>query len=1139
MSKYSTIPVRENSLTLDIENLKLLQDEQIRLTAYETRILMYYISGGNEEYGGTVPDAVREEDQDLRGWFAEHYGENYLSYLTSDTQALLTSKDKIAKIRSDFELNPYGYILRTGAVNDYHLGRIVSHAAAINKHRNAALQHSGDLVTKCGKLLLEGKIPTPSLFSTLHSSISNWYSLKGITTEFLMLDKHLSAHNLTNKNSSINHTTYLVQVVMALMDVHKASMPVDTWHNYEVPNAKVNAITAEDIKNMIEATDGVEVNAETLANIGSLRSQLARLAGEIELAENAGWNVKPKITKEIQDGFKSWSELSPTLTTPEFRMMYAEYGSLPIGAEVPRGAKYRTSSGGFVKGYKVHETSDLYINYDKYKMLLQSKFNLEQLSTIKQAEVDASLSEGAKVKDFHLTPSAKIWAALTVQEDGVMTNYKTRWVKYIFARVKQAYGLKYATKSLELAPGSYSPYPVLHIPHTYNGEIGDPLNYIDVSKLIQFYGQAYLGGTPTAYWSKNLSYRIFIKKNEGNAAIAQHTEIYLYDANIKTGGIGSTNVLIGKATTEVESAKGIIGAFLPDIPLYNPGVNTSLTSELTQSFSDKVLHTPSLQSWLNNGNKDPFHYAYVINSSWDPLHGEKLKKRWATYLLGGVPRKYWEDISSSNPAFANTHIDWVRANQWSKSKFKGIGVFSPSLSTLRYDPIGNYQNIPEFYEADGTIAATEMKCIAFPKAASEKIVEFMNTVPGRISKILNSVTKESNSAWSGTTHDFLNNWQKMGMANGWSAAESDWPEVPLKQFARSPGSRSAPKYFYDKQTLMALLRPMGTFLENKTETLFIKDPRNAMTKAYNRLITTKPGFGENPISANYPHHGGGLPSLLLENETEGSHLYRYTQCFDIEDFGEEYSDYMALLGTIAYFNSYHLLTDPHKTQRTYPEWCKPFKGKINSLVDSVVGSYSGSTIYSSQINDTEDVSIMHRVLKELGAFNAMTEMPVFDVPEFHIRWLSVGLQESKMIDNPFVNGYPLVPVGGLEAQAFLGLNKTYGDVFYNAILNTAVLQPVFKQPTANYYMYSSLRVPVNAIGVSSKTYGMRPGVAYSFDTVSQTQSFTKMLTSSSGRITYTALGGVAGVAFMGLLGLTMYRNINNEGAFADVRFKAD
>ena len=109
MSKYSTIPVRENSLTLDIENLKLLQDEQIRLTAYETRVLMYYISGGNEEYAGTVPDAVRDEDQDLRGWFSEHYGENYLSYLTSDTQAILTSKEEH---RFTFRLEDFIWILR-------------------------------------------------------------------------------------------------------------------------------------------------------------------------------------------------------------------------------------------------------------------------------------------------------------------------------------------------------------------------------------------------------------------------------------------------------------------------------------------------------------------------------------------------------------------------------------------------------------------------------------------------------------------------------------------------------------------------------------------------------------------------------------------------------------------------------------------------------------------------------------------------------------------------------------------------------------------------------------------------------------------------------------------------------------------
>ena len=43
----------------------------------------------------------------------------------------------------------------------------------------------------------------------------------------------------------------------------------------------------------------------------------------------------------------------------------------------------------------------------------------------------------------------------------------------------------------------------------------------------------------------------------------------------------------------------------------------------------------------------------------------------------------------------------------------------------------------------------------------------------------------------------------------------------------------------------------------------------------------------------------------------------------------------------------------------------------------------------------------------------------------------------------------------------------------------------------------------------------------------------------SGGLTYTGLAGITGVAFVGLLGAAMFKNIDAEGAFADVRWKTD
>jgi hypothetical protein len=489
----------------------------------------------------------------------------------------------------------------------------------------------------------------------------------------------------------------------------------------------------------------------------------------------------------------------------------------------------------------------------------------------------------------------------------------------------------------------------------------------------------------------------------------------------------------------------------------------------------------------------------------------------ATYLLGTRGGKWYDKVSNSNPAIGNTHTDWLRATTYSGSKFKGITTFKPSLKTLHYDPVGVYLDSPEFYNAKNAAQATQLYCVAFPTSTTEKIVDFMNSVPARIANLLNQATNIPNSPWYERSAAVAQ-WRNAGLFGGWNAVESNWAEIPRKQFASAPGSPSTNRTFYDKRSFLDIIEPMATFLFDRTEALFIKDPATLIERAYAKLLQNKPA--------------------LPDDVKSGLHYYNITNCYDVTDFGDIYQDYMALLGAITYFNSYHMLLDAGGF-RTYPEWCKPFKGKIDAIISSVIGNPSHIVIYDTVINDTEDVSNMHQVLNRLSAFEGMTEMPVLDIPEFHVKWTSRG-PTTTVIDNPFAGGIPQVPVGGLEAQAFPGLNNTYGDVFYDTITNTAVLQPVFRQLTKNMYIYSTLRIPVNTRGVSSKIYGMRPGTSYSFDSQAVSSGKIRNLKSGgSGQLTYTGLAGATGLAFIGLLGVTMFKNINAEGAFSDQRWKIE
>ena len=139
---------------------------------------------------------------------------------------------------------------------------------------------------------------------------------------------------------------------------------------------------------------------------------------------------------------------------------------------------------------------------------------------------------------------------------------------------------------------------------------------------------------------------------------------------------------------------------------------------MEDSYATKISGDPTLKAWLRTSMKSGFHYAYVINSAWLPEYqisdgtNTFVTSRAPTYLLGTYGKH-------------NEHMDWLRAATYSKSNFKGVSTFSPSMETLKFNQFGHKQNVPEFYEGRNALTATEMHCVAFPKRAAENIAKFM------------------------------------------------------------------------------------------------------------------------------------------------------------------------------------------------------------------------------------------------------------------------------------------------------------------------------------------------------------------------------------------------------------------------------
>ena len=343
----------------------------------------------------------------------------------------------------------------------------------------------------------------------------------------------------------------------------------------------------------------------------------------------------------------------------------------------------------------------------------------------------------------------------------------------------------------------------------------------------------------------------------------------------------------------------------------------------------------------------------------------------------------------------------------------------------------------QVFNAKNTLHRSQLKLIAFPQSATSKIIEWTKTVPSQIIELLNTVNAKPDSGW----YDFKHTVSRNTIYNPTYRGQ---PSMPLEQ--------TWPEYRTDSgfrtTDLLNNLEPFYKFLANRTESLFISNPKDVLENAYLRLAMRKPS----------------------ETDPEVKYILAYSNVHT--GLGYLY-DYLAILGALYYFNSYHLYTDTSPGNRTYPYWCGDYRIRngVDRIVNQVLGNTTALNIYTTPMNDLEDVSNIHQILSNLKVLDGMTEMPVFDVPEFNVKWSG----QTGSVVNPFTNnpdGFPDIPKQGLTASMTPRLLNNYGDSFYKALFDTCVMQPNFTFDAR--FSSSSLRIPVRTNGVSGKVYGNRP-----------------------------------------------------------------
>ena len=623
----------------------------------------------------------------------------------------------------------------------------------------------------------------------------------------------------------------------------------------------------------------------------------------------------------------------------------------------------------------------------------------------------------------------------------------------------------------------------------------DASDYLNLSMIIQLHHQALLAGTPTDYWRKMFSKRIVVKRE--NDAVAANTgkekvtKVLLYNADMRTGGISGTPSVLGVISGSETDAKRIASQYLPDVPLYSPGNNPNLATELRTTYKEMNLAIPELNKWLATTNKQDYRYVYVLENEWQPnertfitardleiaqnypsyiataskTHYGRPSREFLAYLqteahsptllhhraptrvgsnyqtdrlstmegfgafrLPGINRT----LAPSSPQGGSALAVWAKDSQQKKN---GFSYADFKLSTAIAGVKLPSKLKTAVFTGEGSIWKAKISVYAVSNESYAKAAEFMSRIiPLKVAEILNSVGA-SGSMPFGSYLTTNNSPTKLGTDIPMNAVPSEsWGKVfdtTLKHF------------------------------ETKLESLFISDVKATLTPSagtYGTWVLSQP----QNVSFDQPAY-----------------------------YGEAYDSYIALAGAAAYLNG-NAINKPGE----YP----PFLTSKQKLLaqgyirSALGGELDVTPIASFAINDTEDIQNIHSNLKEYGSFQGMNEMPVLDIPPFNIKWHrgTDGLSGSAPFENIELftlnetapNLYNL-PVRPYKADVYSGPSNEFGGLFHKQIMSMSLLFNDLKIDftSAPITVGINVRIPINCTGVIGGSYGLRPGGSLDLNTI--------------------------------------------------------
>ena len=688
--------------------------------------------------------------------------------------------------------------------------------------------------------------------------------------------------------------------------------------------------------------------------------------------------------------------------------------------------------------------------------------------------------------------------------------------------------LKAITADLPTFTGGFNGRSI-HAPGAKSTEfdVGDSIN---ISMIMQFNHKALLAGTPTDYWRKMKSHRIVVKRHSDGAAAALGKEtacsVYLYGADMRTGGITGTPMKLGTIAGSETEAKRIVLQYLPDVPVYSPGNNPNLAPELRTTYKEMNLALPELKTWLSTANMGDYKYVYVLENEWKPnertfitardleiaqnyptyynnvktklitqygkptgellqylqteAHSPTLLHYRAPEAIGTNARNQRLGPKEGMGMFASqTSVDFARWAQNSQQNKLGFNYTAFKLPTA-IDMVDLPPKVKTaIFSGEGSVWKAKISVYAVSNQSYEKAADFMTRIlPLKVAEILNSVGASGKMPF-GSYLTTNNSSTKLG---------NDIPPQGLQNMLGKWGP------VFD--------RTLKHF-ETQLESLFISEVKATLT----------------PIAG-----------------AQGHSLYNYPKNTLFQQpayYGKAYDSYIALAGAAAYLNG-NAINKPGE----YPLFLTPQQKLIaQGYIRSSIGTALDVTpIASFAINDSEDVQNIHSNLKEYGAFQGMNEMPVLDIPAFNIKWQrgTDGLSGSapfEPIQLSMLNGKTTsttvynLPVRPYKASVYSGPSNEFGGLFHKQILGMALLYNDQKLTIGKGISTTvNVRIPLNCTGVIGGSYGMRPGGGLSLSTITSSEgSFG--IPSSGFKISGPNLFRGGALVYAAILGTVMYKEI--------------